>query len=95
MPTQIILLELIRVPPFLRSTADVHTITGGWGELAAPWICPGHEIIGTITHVGPAVKEFKVGQRVGVGAQVWACGKCSRCKSDNENYCPQMVDTYK
>jgi len=31
---------------------------------------------------------------VGVGAQIWACLKCPQCKSDNENYCPHMVDTY-
>ncbi|KAL7423056.1 hypothetical protein Q5752_002355 [Cryptotrichosporon argae] len=74
--------------------SDVHTITGGWGELASDFCVPGHEIVGTVTHVGDNVKEFKVGQRVGVGAQVYACLKCKRCESDNENYCSQQVDTY-
>lgn len=27
--------------------------------------------------------EFKVGQRVGVGAQVGSCGSCKACKNDN------------
>jgi len=36
----------------------------------------------------------KVGDRVGVGAQVQACMECKQCKSGNENYCPNQVDTY-
>jgi len=74
--------------------SDVHTVTGGWGELKVDWVCPGHEIVGKVTHVGDSVKEFKVGQRVGVVAQVYGCLKCERCKSDNEQYCPEQVDTY-
>jgi len=74
--------------------SDVHTVTGGWGPLSTEWVCPGHEIIGKVTHVGDAVTEFKIGQRVGVGAQVLSCLDCSRCNEDNEQYCPEMVDTY-
>ncbi len=72
----------------------MHTITGGWGPLSSDYCVPGHEIIGKVVHVGEDVKEFKVGQRVGVGAQVYGCLKCPRCQSDNENYCPEQVDTY-
>jgi len=54
----------------------------------------GHEVVGKVTAVGPKVTEFKVGDRAGVGAQVWSCMKCNRCKNDNENYCKQQVDTY-
>ena len=71
--------------------SDVHTVTGGWGGMSVPWCVPGHEIVGKVVHVGDAVTEFKVGQRVGVGAQVASCLKCDRCKSDNENYCPEML----
>ena len=39
------------------------------------------------------VSSVKVGDRVGVGAQIWSCLKCKQCKSDNENYCPHMVGT--
>lgn len=74
--------------------SDVHTITGGWGPLSADWIVPGHEIVGTVKHVGKDVTEFQVGQRVGVGAQVFSCLKCPRCLDDNENYCAEQVDTY-
>jgi alcohol dehydrogenase (NADP+) len=74
--------------------SDVHTITGGWGELKKTPLCVGHEIVGQATRVGDQVKSIKVGDRVGVGAQIWACGKCNVCKDGHENYCPQQVDTY-
>jgi len=74
--------------------SDVHTITGGWGDSPMP-LCVGHEIIGKVVKVGDKSKlGFKVGDRVGVGAQVASCLECEQCLSDNENYCPNMVDTY-
>jgi len=78
--------------------SDVHTISGGWGEWGIPkdsvGMITGHEVAGIVTRVGSKVTEFKAGDKAGVGAQVWACGECDRCKSDNENYCAQQVDTY-
>lgn len=73
--------------------SDVHTINGGWGGAPLP-ICVGHEIVGKAIKVGSKVKTVKEGDRVGVGAQIWACLKCPQCKSDNENYCPHQVDTF-
>ena len=70
--------------------SDVHTITGGWGDCPLP-ICVGHEVIGKAIKVGDKVTTVKVGDRVGVGAQIRACLECKLCKSDNENYCPHMV----
>lgn len=70
--------------------SDVHTITGGWGEFEGP-LCVGHEIIGKAIRVGKDVKTIKEGDRVGVGAQIWACLKCAVCKDKNENYCPHQV----
>lgn len=74
--------------------SDVHTITGGWGDLPCTPICVGHEIIGKVLRVGPKVKGIKAGDRVGVGAQVQSCMQCAQCKSDNEHYCPKQIDTY-
>ena len=94
------------MPLVLRRTnsplhPDVHTISGGWGELAVPAVIPGHEIVGKVTAVGSAVKDMKVGDRVGVGAQVGSCGTCFPCKGGDEQYCigddatgKSMVDTY-
>ncbi|KAH9430995.1 hypothetical protein MCOR02_008309 [Pyricularia oryzae] len=74
--------------------SDIHTLTGGWGDFQGP-LCVGHEVVGRAVRVGSKVRsEIKEGDRVGVGAQVWACLKCKVCESKNENYCPHMVDTY-
>jgi len=73
--------------------SDIHTVTGGWGEIETP-LCVGHEVVGHAVKVGSKVTEVKVGDRVGVGAQIWSCLECKQCKSDNENYCPKQVDTY-
>ncbi|KAJ1029442.1 hypothetical protein NDA13_002691 [Ustilago tritici] len=79
--------------------SDVHTISGGWGPLNHDFCIPGHEIIGTATKVGKNVKGIKVGDRVGVGAQVDSCGECVPCKDEQEQYCQGngkvgLVDTY-
>ncbi|KAI1129785.1 alcohol dehydrogenase [Nemania abortiva] len=73
--------------------SDVHTVTGGWGDAPTP-LCVGHEIVGRAVNIGSQVTNVKIGDRVGVGAQVWSCMNCPQCKSDNENYCPHKVDTY-
>ncbi|GMM37564.1 hypothetical protein DASC09_048890 [Saccharomycopsis crataegensis] len=75
--------------------SDVHTASSGWNTPALPLVV-GHEVVGKVVAVGPKVTEFKVGDRVGCGAQVWACLKktCPACSTDNEVYCPHWVDTY-
>ncbi|KAI4287299.1 MAG: hypothetical protein L6R35_003440 [Caloplaca aegaea] len=52
--------------------SDVHTINKGWGPAPMP-LCVGHEVIGTAVKVGEKVTTVKVGDRVGVGAQIWSC----------------------
>jgi len=74
--------------------SDHHTISGGWGPLANKFCVTGHEIVGEIVSMGSNVKGFKLGQRVGIGAQSGSCGECKPCKTDNEQYCPQGKDTY-
>jgi alcohol dehydrogenase (NADP+) len=73
--------------------SDVHTLTGGWGEQPMPLIV-GHEVVGRAVRVGDEVKDFKVGDRVGVGAQIFADLTCVNCRAGQENYCPNAVDTY-
>ncbi|KAK0383731.1 hypothetical protein NLU13_9642 [Sarocladium strictum] len=74
--------------------SDVHSITGGWGDFEGP-LCVGHEVVGKAVKVGTHVKGIKEGDRVGVGAQVWACLECDLCKDKNENYCPKQYFTFK
>lgn len=72
--------------------SDCLTASAAWGEYKTP-LAVGHEIIGRALKVGPKVKDVKVGDRVGVGAQVWVCLECEVCKIDRENFCPKQVDT--
>lgn len=49
------------------------------------------EIIGNAVKVGSKVTTVKVGDRVGVGAQISACLECDTCREDNETYCKQQM----
>ncbi|WWC68457.1 uncharacterized protein I206_102385 [Kwoniella pini CBS 10737] len=74
--------------------SDHHTISGGWGPWETKFVVTGHEVIGKVVEIGSKVTEFKIGQRVGVGAQVGSCGECKSCKGPNEQYCRQPVHGY-
>lgn len=63
--------------------SDVHKINGGWGEAPMP-LCVGHEIVGKVVKTGPKVTTVKVGDRVGVGAQIGADLTCDVCKANEE-----------
>ncbi|KAL7683674.1 putative GroES-like superfamily, polyketide synthase, enoylreductase domain-containing protein [Plasmopara halstedii] len=79
--------------------SDLHTIDSGWGPSTYPCVV-GHEIVGEVTLAGSNVKTLKVGDRVGVGAQVWAClnkdpaAPCKECASGDDAYCTHKVWTY-
>jgi uncharacterized zinc-type alcohol dehydrogenase-like protein len=66
--------------------SDVHLIDNDWGLSKYPFI-PGHEIVGVITEVGDAVRDRKVGERVGVGWQANSCGICEWCRQGDEHLC--------
>lgn len=70
--------------------SDIHTARGDWGEIEYPCV-PGHEIVGVVTRVGGDVKQFKPGDRVGVGCMVNSCGECDACKRGFENSCFQEI----
>ncbi|XVF61488.1 hypothetical protein PTKIN_Ptkin08bG0133600 [Pterospermum kingtungense] len=73
--------------------SDLHMIKNELGLTVYPLV-PGHEIAGEVTEVGSKVKEFKVGDRVGVGCVVGSCLSCDECTNNLENYCPGMILTY-
>jgi uncharacterized zinc-type alcohol dehydrogenase-like protein len=66
--------------------SDVHQVNEDWFPGIFPMV-PGHEIVGRVTHVGAAVKNFKVGDLAGVGTMVDSCRVCENCKSGLEQYC--------
>ena len=66
--------------------SDVHQARDEWGGSLFPMV-PGHEIVGTVEKVGASVKQYKVGQMVGVGCFVDSCRTCPQCKKGLEQYC--------
>ncbi|EDK46618.1 hypothetical protein PVL30_005532 [Lodderomyces elongisporus] len=74
--------------------SDIHTVKGAWAPLQRDDLVVGHEIIGEVIAVGDEVKEYKVGDRVGIGACSSSCRSCNRCQTDNEQYCKQASATY-
>jgi D-arabinose 1-dehydrogenase-like Zn-dependent alcohol dehydrogenase len=55
---------------------------GTWPGIQYPRV-PGHEVIGVVDAVGPHVKPWKSGQRVGVGWHGGHCGWCDSCRRGN------------
>ncbi|GAA5966089.1 hypothetical protein JCM3765_002601 [Sporobolomyces pararoseus] len=66
--------------------SDLHTMSGGWGEVPYPQVV-GHEIVGIAVRVGSQVTHVKEGDMVGVGAQNDSCLECDQCKSHEEPHC--------
>jgi len=76
--------------------SDLHQARNEWsGVMPTVYPCvPGHEIVGRVTKVGPAVKKFKVGDLGAVGCMVDSDRTCPECKQGNEQFCPNFVLTY-
>ncbi|OCL03532.1 GroES-like protein [Glonium stellatum] len=51
----------------------------------------GHEGCGVVEAVGPAVRHFKKGDRVGWGYEHDCCGTCDWCLSGRETFCPERA----
>jgi len=72
--------------------SDVHLVDGDWGMGSYPMV-PGHEIVGTVTALGPEVRHLEAGARVGAGWQRGACLACDSCIAGDENLCAQNEAT--
>ncbi len=66
--------------------SDLHQVKDEWGGSTFPMV-PGHEIVGIVKQVGPNVKKYKVGDKVGVGCMVDSCQVCHECKQGFEQFC--------
>ncbi len=67
---------------------DLHVVDGDLTQPKLP-IIPGHEIVGTVSALGTAVDDFKIGDRIGIPWLGHSCGCCSYCKSGAENLCDE------
>lgn len=77
---------LIKVSACGLCRTDLHILDGELNQPTLPLI-PGHQIVGTITAMGKAVKDFKKGQRIGVPWLGGSCGHCRYCLDGKENLC--------
>lgn len=74
--------------------SDLHQARNEWSNTIYP-VVPGHEIVGRVTEVGPAVTRYTAGDLVGVGCLVDSCRTCESCREGLEQYCENgWVGTY-
>lgn len=66
--------------------SDLHMARNEWRNAVYPCV-PGHEIVGHVTAIGAEVKNFKLGDTVGVGCMVDSCQNCAACAEGLEQYC--------
>lgn len=71
---------------------DLHVVDGELPNPKLP-IIPGHEIVGRIEAMGTAVKELKIGQRVGIPWLGHTDGTCPYCLLQRENLCDHPLFT--
>jgi propanol-preferring alcohol dehydrogenase len=77
---------LLRVRACAVCRTDLHVVDGELPDPKLPLI-PGHEIVGEVQELGPAVSSFQVGDLVGVPWLGWTCGCCRYCDQGEENLC--------
>jgi propanol-preferring alcohol dehydrogenase len=70
---------------------DLHIVDGDIHD-SLP-VIPGHEIVGRVIALGPAVEGFAVGDRVGVPWLGGTDGTCFYCKHGMENLCDKPTFT--
>lgn len=71
---------------------DLHVVDGDLKNPALP-IIPGHQVVGRIESFGSEVKNFKVGDRIGIPWLGGSCGHCDFCIAHQENLCDQAIFT--
>jgi len=83
---------LVRVEACAVCRTDLHVVDGELAQARLP-IVPGHEIVGRVLRVGAGVRDWRIGQRVGIPWLGHTCGHCSYCLAHRENLCDEPVFT--
>ena len=71
---------------------DLDEIEGRTPPARLPMVL-GHQIVGRVKAIGPEVRQFKTGDRVGIAWIHSACGTCQACRSGEENLCARFEAT--
>lgn len=83
---------LLRVAACGVCRTDLHIVDGEL-PLHKPPLILGHEVVGTVVHVGELAYAFEVGERVGVPWLAGSCRQCGFCRSQRENLCDDAIFT--
>ncbi|HYY55658.1 MAG TPA: zinc-dependent alcohol dehydrogenase family protein [Candidatus Dormibacteraeota bacterium] len=78
---------LLRVSACAVCRTDLHIADGELAEPKLPLVL-GHQIVGRVETVGPGVRDFAPGDRVGVPWLGWTDQTCAYCRAGRENLCP-------
>ena len=71
---------------------DLHLVDGELPRAHFP-ITPGHEIVARVMKCGARVRNFQIGDRVGVPWLAHTCGVCAFCRAGAENLCDSATFT--
>ncbi|KAJ5553657.1 Polyketide synthase enoylreductase [Penicillium frequentans] len=77
-------------------SSDFHMMKGDLGgpPMSAFGVrSPGHEGAGVVVKLGGNVKNFQVGDRVGIKPLLDTCGSCELCLDGKETYCKKAIHT--
>lgn len=72
--------------------SDMSMINNDWGNSTYP-IVPGHEIVGIVVAAGDAVKNIKIGDKVGLGWFSASCMSCYQCMDGSHHLCQSKEST--
>lgn len=76
----------VRVSCCAICRTDLHIVEGDLPMQTYP-IIPGHQVVGVVDRLGPAVLHLRVGDRIGIAWLRHTCGHCRFCTSGRENLC--------
>ncbi len=83
---------LVRIDAIAVCATDIEIIKHGLPAMIGGGLpfnqnfTPGHEYMGTVVKLGPAVDEFEIGDRIAVEVHA-GCGRCQRCREGMYTSC--------
>lgn len=72
--------------------SDLSMINNEWRITQYPIVC-GHEVVGEVVATGQAVKNVKVGDKVGLGWFSASCMSCQQCMGGSHHLCAKTEAT--